>query len=308
MTKALRITSIAVAAAAVLLIALPAVFSSGMDEQTQSLLNSPGVLESLKKTTALADAGTVSPLVQQARDFARYLNPPPPPRPTRPAPARSNQPAVRPQAQVSAKFELLGTSYYALRPEMSLALIDEPGRGLRWIRQSSKIGHLVVEEVKDGKVVIRDGTRTYELQAKRAPKRSLIKSESSYSAEAPAVLPSSAVPASPSWPQDLSTRIDAHRNGTDVSPSRPPKNVQGRRELDAAEIAIFDQFVKETEDIEDPNEWLEKADGLMQRLANASRVTEEEASLLDELGEELQDANEDPSGRSAETKPEPASD
>jgi hypothetical protein len=307
MTKALRITSIAVAAAAVLLIALPAVFSSGMDEQTQSLLNSPGVLESLEKTTALADAGTVSPLVQQARDFAKYLNPPPPPKPKRPAPARSSRPAVRPQ-KVSARFELLGTSYYALRPEMSLALIDEPGRGLRWIRQSSKIGHLVVEEVKDGRVVIRDGTRTYELQAERVPKRNLVKSESPYSAEAPAALPPSAVPASPSRPQRSSTRIDAHRNGTDAGPSRPPENVQISRELDAAEVAIFDQFIKETEDIEDPNEWLERADKLMERLAKASRVTEQEASLLDELGEELQDANEDSSDPNAEPEPEADSD
>jgi hypothetical protein len=310
MTKALRITSIAVAAAAVLLIALPPVFSSGIDEQAQNLLNSPGVLESLKKTTALADSGTVSPLVQQARDFAKYLNPPPPPK--KPAPARSKRTSVRPRAQVSAKFELLGTSYYALRPEMSLALIDEPGKGLRWIRQSSKIGHLVVEEVKDGKIVIRDGTRTYELEAKRTPRRNLVKGEPAYSAEAPplgvlqtAEPPSYTVPESS---QDSSTRGDNRRNGIVGSPSRPPKDVQGRRDLDAAEVAIFDQFVKEIEDIEDPNEWLEKANKIMEQLEEASRVTEQEASLLDELGEELQDANEDSSDRSVETEPETATD
>jgi len=185
MTKALRITSIIVAAVAVLLVALPAVFSSGMNEQTQSLLDSPGVLESLKKNAASAKTGTVSPLVQQAQKFAAYLNPPPPPKPSRPAPTRDRKPSIRPNAPVSAKFELLGTSYYAIRPELSLALIDEPGKGLRWIRQSSEIGHLTVEEVKDGKVVIRDGTRTYEIEPKQIPKRSLVKGESSYSTETP---------------------------------------------------------------------------------------------------------------------------
>jgi hypothetical protein len=55
----------------------------------------------------------------------------------------------------------------------------------------------------------------------------------------------------------------------------------------------MDQFVKETEGIEDPNEWLKRADELMGILSRAAEVTDEEAVLLDELGQELKDANDD---------------
>ncbi len=301
MTKALRITSIIVAAAAVLLIILPAVFSSGMDEQTQSLLDSPGVLESLKKTTAVADTSTVSPLVQQARKFANYLNPPPPPKSARPAPVSNNRPSIRPQTEVSAKFDLLGTSYYPLRPELSLALIDEPGKGLRWIRQSSKIGHLVVEEVNDGKVVIRDGTRTYELPAKRTPKRSLIKGESSQGTQAlPSDVPRTTAPPSPTVIANPSRfrrpapRSDARNDTPTVNPPEPQQDYQSSKDFTPSKKdVIFEQFIKETEGIEDPNEWLKRADELMEQLENASQVTDEEAELLDELGKELQDANDE---------------
>jgi len=305
MTKTLRITSIIVVAAAVLLIAMPVVFSSGMDEQTASLLNSPGVLESLNKSAVAADTGSVSPLVQQAEKFAAYLNHPPSPKRDKPAAARDNRTAVRPTSPVTAKFELLGTSYYPDRPELSLALIDEPGAGLRWIRQSSEIGHLVVEQIKDGKVVIRDGTDTYELESKRTPKRSLVKGESEYSAEAPSSgllqteslqtqddlppIPRQTVSSQRSRPS--STRISSRNIRGRTVPATPRPDIVDPG-LSDAQKALLDQFVKQTDEIDDPNEWMEKADELMKHLAEASNITDEEANSLDELGQELQDANE----------------
>ena len=287
MTKALRITSIVVAVAAVLLVVLPPVFTSGADEQTQKFLDSPSVLETIKKTKAVANTDTESPLVKQAKAFANYLNPPPKPKRTSPTPKRKAP--ARPQASISSKFDLLGTSYYALRPQMSLALINEPGDGLRWVRQSSKIGHLVVEEVKDGKVIIRDGTRTYEIEPKRTTRRSLVKGESVSTAQ-PISTPPSVTPTTPTRPQRSSPRIDARRRRrTATSPVAP----KPEPELTPAELALMDQFVKETEGIEDPNEWLKRADELMGILSRAAEVTDEEAVLLDELGQELKDANDD---------------
>lgn len=287
-----------------MLIAMPAVFSSDMDEQTASLLNSPGVLESLSKSAVAADAGAVSPLVQQAEKFAAYLNPPPPKR-GRPTPARNKRIEARP-AKVTAKFELLGTSYHPQRPEMSLALIDEPGAGLRWIRQSSKIGHLVVEQIKDGKVIILDGTNTYELEPKRTPKRSLVKGMSEYSTEAPSsgllhtesprkqddlpIIPRNTVSSSRSRTSSNRVRTRKIRNRT--SPATASSNTVDSQKLNDAQTALLDEFTKQTQDIDDSNEWLEKADELMERLAETSQVTEEEAELLDELGQDLQDANE----------------
>jgi hypothetical protein len=77
---------------------------------------------------------------------------------------------------VSAKFKLVGTSRHESQPEMSLALIDEPGKGLHWVRPSSKVGHLIIEQVRDGVVVVRDGASTFELVAERRERKSLIKS------------------------------------------------------------------------------------------------------------------------------------
>jgi len=63
---------------------------------------------------------------------------------------------------------------------MSLALINEPGKGFRWVRQSGKVGHLIIEQIKDGLVVVRDGERTIELvPAKRPEKRGLLEGVSS---------------------------------------------------------------------------------------------------------------------------------
>jgi hypothetical protein len=305
MTKTLRITSIVVAAAAVVLIVMPMVFSSGMDEQAANLLNLPGVLESLSSSAAAPDTGAVPPLVKQAEKFAAYRNPPPPPKREISTPNRE-RPAVRPAAAVTAKFELLGTSYYSQRPELSLALIDEPGAGLRWVRQSSKIGHLVVEQIKDGKVVIRDGADTYELEAKRTPKRSLVKGESTYSTQAPSsglfhteslqmpddfpTKPKRTVSSQRSRPP--SNRISTSSIRDRTTPAAAPSNTADSHNLSDEQIALFDQFAREANEINDPNIWAAKADELMKHLSETSQVTDEEAELLDELGQKLQDANE----------------
>jgi hypothetical protein len=178
MVKTLRITGIIAAILAVVLFSFPAVFglSNDKDKDIEQFLNSPGVLEKFTRPQAAQAEGQNqdTPLVKQAEAFALYLNPPPPPQPQ--APKASATPAQPPRpAAVSAKFELIGTSLYPLRPQLSLALIDEPGKGLRWVRQSGEIGHLVIEQIKDGLIVIRDGDKTEEIAAKRPPKRSLVK-------------------------------------------------------------------------------------------------------------------------------------
>jgi len=290
MTKALRITSVAVAAAAVLLVAIPAVFSRGMDEQTKSLLNSPGVLETVNKAASVKASGTISPLVQQAKGFAAYLNPPPPPSPN---PPQNSRAAIRPQTPVAPKFDLVATSYYPLRPDMSLALVDEPGKGLRWVRQSSKIGYLTVEEIKDGKVVIRDGTRTYEIEPKRTPRRSLIKGESTAVLEVDTATPEPAASTTATPTRRSSSQVNARRNQARPMPETDVTAAVETPEINLPERALLDEFLRHSQNVEDQNEWLQKAAELMNRLSEASRVTDEEAALLDELGKELQDANEE---------------
>ena len=157
MIKTLGIMSVlAVALAAVLIVFSVVVFGAGGDKDIEELLGEPGVIEKFNNSAGnKATRGTneVSPLVQQAGAFALYLNPPKP-KPSRSVKGRPS--TVKRAPSATPKFKVLGTSYYKGRPESSLAFIDEPGKGLHWVRQGSMVGHLLIQEVKDGIVVIKD--------------------------------------------------------------------------------------------------------------------------------------------------------
>ena len=149
MIKTLRITSITAAILAVVFFILPTVFGIRSDKQSEQFLNSAGAIEKfneVKGNKSRKSEEQTSPLVKQAKAFSLYLNPPPKPQ----KPSTYSKTTRRKPPTVSAKFKLIGTSYYALHPELSLALIDEPGKGFRWVKQSSKVGHLIIEQVKDG--------------------------------------------------------------------------------------------------------------------------------------------------------------
>jgi hypothetical protein len=189
MIKIFRITSIIVAVlAAVLVVASPVVLGSQNDKDIEEFLKLAGIVEEFKKAggqkTAKSD-DQISPLVRQAKSFALYLNPPPKPQAKSKPTQNSYKPiaAPKPAGPVTANFKLIGTSFYESHPELSFALIDEPGKGFQWLRQSSSVGHLVIEEIKDGLVVIRDGQRTYDLIAERKPRKSLVRSEEATPAE-----------------------------------------------------------------------------------------------------------------------------
>ncbi|MFA5238456.1 MAG: hypothetical protein WC476_01935 [Phycisphaerae bacterium] len=179
MIKTLRITSIIAVVLAVVFFVFPAIFGVRGDKQIEQFLNAAGAIEEFKQAWGdkIADKRhEISPLVKQAEAFALYLNPPPS-APRAESPVSNGMP--RPKAAVTPKFKLVGTSLNVLHPELSLALIDEPGKGYHWIRQAGKVGHLVMEEVKDGLVVVRDGQSTFELTAERPEKISLLKTSSS---------------------------------------------------------------------------------------------------------------------------------
>lgn len=180
MIKTLRITSYFAMVLAVVFFVFPALFGVRGDKQIEQFLNSAGVIEKFKEARGgkVEDSRReISPLVKQAEAFALYLNPPPKPKPA-PSASRAKR-GPRPAGPVTAKFKLIGTSRHVLQPELSLALIDEAGKGLYWVKQSSKVGHLVIEQIKDGLIVVRDGANTFELVAERPEKRSLLKANPS---------------------------------------------------------------------------------------------------------------------------------
>ena len=175
MIKTLRIMSVlAVALAAVLVVFSVVVFGVHGDKDIEELLGEPDVIEKFNNSAgnkAARGTSQISPLVQQAGAFALYLNPP---KPKAPIPVKGRPSTVKRAPSSTTKFKVMGTSYYKGNPESSLALIDEPGKGLHWVRQSSMLGHLLVEEIKDGVVVFKDNNGTFEQKTEETPHISLL--------------------------------------------------------------------------------------------------------------------------------------
>jgi hypothetical protein len=172
MINTLKITTIAAAALAAVFLLLSVAFGLRTDPEIEKFLKLPGALELYKADSAneAKKANQISPLMKQADAYAKRIQPPQPVRPYRPP----DKPPPRP-TRVTPKFSLIGTSVYVFNPTLSLALIDEPGKGLSWIRQSDNVGHLVIDQINDGNILVRDGERTETLYVKHPEKQSLLK-------------------------------------------------------------------------------------------------------------------------------------
>jgi hypothetical protein len=158
---------------------LPAVYGVRSDPKIEEFIKSPGAVDKFTAAKGQNPApknAETSPLVKYAIDYHTILNPPPPP-PPKVAPGAAPQAVAAPAPPVvAAKFDLIATSYYASHPEQSFVLIDEPGKGLHWVKQGSAVGHLTIETVKDGAIIVRDGQRTSEMTVKvQEPWRKLLK-------------------------------------------------------------------------------------------------------------------------------------
>lgn len=282
MVKTLQITSIIAAILATVFFVLPVVFGVRGDEQVEQFLNSAGVIETFNQAKGDSDKRSenqISPLVKQAEAFASYLNPSAKPSPKR-TPATYESPILPRPTVVSAKFTLIGTSYYMLHPELSLALIDEPGKGLRWVRQSSEVGHLVIEQVKDGLVVVRDGKRTFELVTMRPEERSLLKGPSSGGETSSKFTLSAPAKAATGITSSMPRQISAEENALTGKFIGKMKAVQA--EVEAGKI--------------DSERGIKENEALMEELISkleTMRISNEEVKRLGYLGRKLKDVRED---------------
>jgi len=291
MTKTLRITSIIAAAVAVAIFVLPAVFGGRIDPEVEKFLAAPGIVEKFKEARGAQNAeaqNQVPPLVTQAQAFALYLNPPPPPEPT-PQPAAVIQAEAPRPKMVTPKFKLIGTSFYALHPEMSLALIDEPSKGLRWVRQASQIEHLVIEKVEDGKIIIRDGQRTEELVAERPPVTSLVKSKTPQASAAPdATIP----PLADEQPQPpVETAVASETSKTAENSSDDQAEMQ--KLIDEMAAMEKEAEPNKADSNEGDKEAAEATKQLLSKLQSMS-VSKEEANNLENLGQQLKEVRKEP--------------
>jgi hypothetical protein len=316
MIKTLRITSIIVAIVAGILLVFPVVFGIRSNGQVEKLLGLPDAIEKFSKAktnkTAIdGDSMGGGPLVKQAQFFAKYLNPPEPK--INPADKRGGNPA--PLGLVDAKYTLMGTSFFAAHPELSLAFIDEPGKGFRWVRQSNQIGHLFIEQIKDGLIVVRDGKRTYEIIVQKSQDVS----EALLASTSPVTLPMQPGKSFVNKGSSISPvqraglkRISRSINKADTSDVI--ENNSSEPQLSEEQSAVLESFIEKLKslkkenksdkiDFNEPdsansgepnlvdssetpkNEHLEKIISEYQ----SERVSEEEAEKLGNLGEELQE-------------------
>jgi hypothetical protein len=316
MLSTLRITSYLAAIAAVILLICAAVFGGRKDPHIEEFLRAPSAVDKFpanKGQGRIMDEGQVSPLVKQAMDLAtKYLNPPPPiVEQAPPPPPTVTQPQVAPPT-VSAKFELKGTSHYATRPELSLALIDEPGKGLHWVRQGNSVGHLVIEKVGNGSITVRDGQRTFDMTIEvKEPWRELIRGDTLPSGGQGNIPPSmqrTLAPKSDSMPDigEPSRAVPLRPPSREPSAMRQPGRVPARRET--AKIAPVAPAIKETPSPPTSEQPLDhdiipsppppmptEKDVIRLRLmqeVKASRITPEEAKRMEELAETLEQLEE----------------
>jgi len=300
MIKTLRITTIIAAILAVGFFAFPAVFGFRGDEGIEQFLSSAGAIEKFNKAKGAKPSKTGSqtpPLVKQAVAFGFYLNPPrnkTVSRPKTPPPEVRKPPSIIEPPRSPAKFKLIGTSYYASRPELSLAYIDEPGKGLHWVRQGSWVAHSLIEQVKDGSIVVKDQEKSVTLEAVRQPKRSLVKGETT--SKSTSVLPGASASITSSAPMQVSARETA----TAVPPRTVPPRVSRRppEMSDAEQDAALADFINELKAQQrEAGAGAEEKASLEEAIANleAMRVTTGEAKRLDRLGKEMGQVQGDPS-------------
>jgi hypothetical protein len=177
--KILQIAIISIAIMVAIFIGISLLFGRNREDIGKFLI-SKDAIKKFKAQSGKRQPGDdkISPLVQEAKKFALYLDPPPPPMPVQ----QSNNnyqntltPVnVRPVMPI-VKFDLLATIVNTSKPEESRAMIDLPGSGQKFVKPGQQVGHTTIEEIKDGSIIVKAGERTEELAAKIAPLPSLVK-------------------------------------------------------------------------------------------------------------------------------------
>lgn len=287
MIKTLHITSIVAAILAGVFFVFPVIYGVRSDERVDEFLKLPSVREKFEDVAdnkSKASGSRVSPLVEQAEAFALYLNP------LKPTIQKTVQGAkttnISSRLPVTPKFKVFGTSYCAGNPELSLVLIDEPGRGRRWVRQSSKVGHLLIEQVKDGVVVVKSSEKTFEIPVEEKPQTSILNRSSSVSTQGRV---------RPSLP--YSGRIAAGATRPISTPRKPAINEDNKEKMGELVNRLKDLQRDSISGKTNTGLGSEERAARIQELISkfkSTRVSAEEAKKLGNLGEELKGIQKDP--------------
>ncbi|MFC1792859.1 hypothetical protein ACFL3Q_04660 [Planctomycetota bacterium] len=289
----MRITSVVAAILAGVFFVFPVIYGVRSDERVDKFLEKPSVkdkFENAADNKTKSGKSRVSPLVEQAEAYALYLNPVK--QAARKTPKGAKTPNISDKVSVTPKFPVYATIYYPEDPKLSQALIDEPGRGRHWVRQSSMVGHLLIEQIKDGLVVVKGSKETFELEIEEKPATKSPSRPSSTSSLRSSQRPIKSKPTSSAF-----SRAAAARRTTNV-PQKLQRNDEKMGELvDKLKDLQEDPDTGETNLGLDKEERSARISELISKF-KSTRVSAEEAKKLGNIGEELKgirkDANPSP--------------
>jgi hypothetical protein len=291
MIKTLRITSVVAAILAGIFFVFPVVYGVRSDERIDEYLELPSVKEKFENATdnkAKPGESRESPLVKQAKDFAEYLNPDK--QTVRKTLKGAKIPNITSKVAVTPKFKVFATSFYPENPKLSQALIDEPGRGRYWVRQSSMVGHLLIEQVKDGLVVVKGIKETFELEIEQEPETKSLSRTS----------PASSLRSSQSSVKSTSTafrRTASSVRRTGNIPQKPQRNINDEERIGRLVDKLKDLQQNSASNKTDSGLDQKERSARIQELISkfkSTRVSAEEAKKLGNMGEELKAIRKDP--------------
>jgi hypothetical protein len=304
MIKTLRITSFLAAILAITFFVTLVVYGVHKDENIEKYLNSPDVIaqfKTAKGSLAKTNDNQISPLVQQAQAFSSILNPPKPKETARNRSAGRSKPNVSAEPNVKPKFTVKGTSYFESNPELSMVLIDEPGKGTHWVKQSTMVGHLLIEDVKDGIVVVKSSEETYELKIEEKLTTNTSSRPSSVPNRSTPTRQNRTTTSSPTRRPVLNpTPRQGRRTTTPVDIPQPTTiNTDRSAELEALVEKLQELKNQPDSDRIDSGQSYEQKAALIENLINNIRnsntnINEKEAENLDVLGDMLEDMREKP--------------
>ncbi len=307
MIKTLRITGVVAAILAGVLIyyfVLPMVSNVGGDQRIEKALGSSGVIERFKqaKGTHAKDTGPgISPLVKQATAYARYLSPPP--KIKKPLPGRPTTTNTIALGPTTPKFQVFATTYFEGNPELSQALIDEPGKGRYWVRQSSMVGHLLIEQVKDGVVVVKSSEETFELEVGKASKTSPPKGRSPISTGTTGKSSYRRTLPTPGQTANSSARTPSGRTPSKTTQISKPSSSEKADELMRRRLKDLQRRYRSGKTASGlSGEEMAERIGKLLSSYKSSIVSAEDAKVLTALGEKLKDNGQDPNITSPTSK------
>jgi len=306
--KTIKIASIATACGAVLILALPALSGNNSIKEKKAQ-KTESIIEKFKRVRgpkAGTDKDQIPPLIKEATDFALYLNPPKPipePEARRTATPRTqgipNVPSA--PAMSTARFNLIATCVNKADPESSLALIQETGQDRRWVRQAATIGHLTIKEIHDGRIIIQDGARTYQLDMTNIPQEISLLTDN--------LEQQSNVPDNKTNPLNIGTpaTISSTQNTLTIRTPKQPDTTVRTNTIEPPVMTdeqekILEKFMDEIDSLitsagDDPNAMeksLQKSDEIIakyfEQLDNMT-LDQQESEDIKDLGEWLKDTN-----------------